>query len=96
MTISEISRRKSLVTRAVRFLMIFCLASNMAAPSKAQTPDDFPYEVELRPVTIPGLPGLHSFAFGQHNGRWLIVGGRTDGLHPRQPFDPLGILPTIF
>lgn len=32
------------------------------------------------------MPGVHSFAWGQHNGEWLLIGGRTDGLHQRQPF----------
>lgn len=45
----------------------------------------FSYELSLNPVEIPGLPGIHSFAFAQHEGRWLVAGGRTDGLHARQP-----------
>ncbi|MEQ8908207.1 MAG: hypothetical protein RIC95_03375 [Vicingaceae bacterium] len=45
------------------------------------------YEVELKPISIPGLPGLHSYAFGQDQGKWLIIGGRRDGLHARQPFN---------
>ncbi len=47
----------------------------------------FDYDVVLTPVTISGLPGLHSYAFGQHNGKWLIIGGRKDGIHARQPFN---------
>ena len=47
----------------------------------------FEYDVVLTPVSISGLPGLHSYAFGQHNGKWLIIGGRKDGLHARQPFN---------
>jgi hypothetical protein len=46
----------------------------------------FDYSVELQPLNIPNLPGLHSYAFGQYNGKWLIIGGRKDGLHARQPF----------
>ena len=45
-----------------------------------------PFNVLLEPVNIKGLGGLQSFAFGQHEGKWLIVGGRLDGLHRRQPF----------
>ncbi|WP_320814467.1 hypothetical protein [Flavobacterium sp.] len=52
-----------------------------------QGQNDFPYNVVLTPVTITGLPGLHSYAFGQHNGKWLIIGGRKDGMHARQPFN---------
>jgi len=46
----------------------------------------FPYDVELEPISIPDLPGIHSFAHAEHNGKYLIVGGRLDGLHARQPF----------
>lgn len=45
-----------------------------------------PFNIILEPVNIAGLGGLQSFAFGQHEGKWLIVGGRLDGLHRRQPF----------
>lgn len=48
---------------------------------------DFNYEVSLVPVTVTGLPGLHSYAYAQYQGKWLIIGGRKDGLHARQPFN---------
>ncbi|MEN9001406.1 MAG: hypothetical protein ABF242_03730, partial [Flavobacteriales bacterium] len=44
------------------------------------------FQVDIKPANINGLGGLQSFAFGQHNGKWLILGGRLDGLHQRQPF----------
>lgn len=44
----------------------------------------FNYSVELDAVDVPNLPGLHSYAFGQHDGKWLIIGGRKDGMHARQ------------
>lgn len=31
--------------------------------------------------------GQHSFAYAQHDGKWLILGGRLDGIHARQPFN---------
>jgi len=40
--------------------------------SIAQT--TFDYDIVLTPVTVSGLPGLHSYAFAQHNGKWLIIG----------------------
>ena len=49
--------------------------------------NSFNYALDLEPVAIPNLPGLHSYAFGQHDGKWLIVGGRLDGIHARQPFN---------
>ncbi|TVQ67206.1 MAG: T9SS C-terminal target domain-containing protein [Balneolaceae bacterium] len=69
-----------------QFLSIaFCLMLSGFSVLTAQQ-SSFPYSVELREVSIPGLPGFHSFAYGQHDGKWLIVGGRTDGIHARQPF----------
>lgn len=47
----------------------------------------FDYQVQLNPVTIPNFPGIHSYAFAQHQGKWLIIGGRVDGIHARQPFN---------
>jgi hypothetical protein len=40
-----------------------------------------PFALQLVPVTVAGLPGIQSYAFGRWDGKWLIVGGRLDGLH---------------
>lgn len=41
-----------------------------------------PYVVTLERVKVSTtLPTLQSFAAGQHDGQWVIVGGRTNGLH---------------
>lgn len=40
----------------------------------------------LEETPIAGMPGIQSFAWAQHQGQWLLIGGRTDGLHRRQPF----------
>lgn len=45
---------------------------------------NFDYSLSLNAINIPNLPGVHSYAFGQNNGKWLIIGGRLDGIHPRQ------------
>lgn len=45
-----------------------------------------PFEIRIVPIEIPNLGGLQSFAHGQYNGKWIIIGGRLDGLHRRQPF----------
>lgn len=45
-----------------------------------------PYEVQLTPIQVENLGGLQSFSVGIFEGEWLIVGGRLDGLHRRQPF----------
>lgn len=49
--------------------------------------DSFNYIPQLEPVIIKGLPGIHSYAYAQHDGKWLIIGGRIDGIHARQPFN---------
>ncbi len=51
--------------------------------TSAQNPG---FEIAIEPLNITGLGGLQAYAFGQDNGKWLIVGGRLDGLHRRQPF----------
>ncbi len=66
--------------RFLFFIFTFVLLNNCIF---GQTP---PFNLYLEPVTIDGLEELQSYAFGQHDGKWLIVGGRTDGLHRRQPF----------
>ncbi len=55
-----------------------------AIPVVSQT--SFPYKIELQPVSVAGMPGLHSYAFAQWNDKILLVGGRLDGMHARQPF----------
>ncbi|MFK7933719.1 MAG: T9SS type A sorting domain-containing protein [Saprospiraceae bacterium] len=52
-----------------------------------------PFDISIESLSIPELGGVQSFAFAQHSDRWLIVGGRLDGLHRRQPwaaFDEAG------
>jgi hypothetical protein len=45
-----------------------------------------PFQIQLESMEVSELGGLQSFAIGQANGKWLILGGRLDGLHRRQPF----------
>ncbi|MCE2789673.1 MAG: T9SS C-terminal target domain-containing protein, partial [Saprospiraceae bacterium] len=44
------------------------------------------FSIQLQPFSIDGLGGLQSFAWAQSDGKWLVIGGRRDGLHRRQPF----------
>ncbi len=41
------------------------------------------YQISLRPVDlgIPELPTLHSYAVGTYEGKWVMLAGRTNGLH---------------
>ncbi len=51
---------------------------------------NLPFEVYLEPVNISGLIGVQSYSFGQANGKWLIVGGRLDGLHKAMGMGMMG------
>jgi len=47
---------------------------------------DPPFLISLEPLEINGLKGVQTCVFGQDKGKWLIMGGRLDGLHRRQPW----------
>jgi len=52
-----------------------------------------PFQIVIEPLNVSDLTGIQAYAFGQYHGKWLIIGGRTDGLHRRQPwatFDSAG------
>lgn len=44
------------------------------------------YSVVLQALSIEQLPPLQSFVVGHHDGDYLFIGGRKDGLHRRQPW----------
>lgn len=69
--------------KIMKFLFTLLLAATAAFAQ--QIPFDF--SVKLKPITVTNLPGLHSYAVAQSGGKWLIIGGRKDGLHARQPFN---------
>ncbi|MEE4177847.1 MAG: T9SS type A sorting domain-containing protein [Bacteroides sp.] len=65
-------------------LLYFLLALLFSCGISGQS--DFDYSLSLVPVDVPDFSGLHSYAFGQHNGKWLLIGGRSEGIHARQPW----------
>jgi hypothetical protein len=69
-------------------LTILLIIAIIVPVSLAQTPALLPFQVDLVEVRFPGAPALHSFAAAQLNGKWLFIGGRTNGIHS---FDPLPI-----
>ena len=75
--------------RLQRYLSPMFLLMAMLSPAAfAQTPGLLPFQIDLQEVTFPGAPGLHSFVFAESNGRWLLLGGRNNGIHS---FSPLPI-----
>ncbi|UPT67738.1 MAG: hypothetical protein M0D57_03455 [Sphingobacteriales bacterium JAD_PAG50586_3] len=54
-------------------------------PNTTQSPADilspWYFHVEFEPIIGETVPGYHSFAYATHGSKWLIIGGRTNGLH---------------
>ena len=66
----------------MRIISLFILAL-VSLHSAAQ---EFPYTVVLNPVYSSPDIALQSYAYGVWENRVLLIGGRKDGLHERQPF----------
>jgi len=58
------------------------LLSSIIFSARAQSP----FQIQLQEKTITDLPGLQSYAFGTYKDLIVIIGGRTDGLHLKQPW----------
>jgi hypothetical protein len=44
------------------------------------------FTVEIEPLSITNAPSVHSFSWAKtSDNKWVIIGGRIDGLHQRQP-----------
>lgn len=50
------------------------------------TPEQFVVTID-QVQQFSNAPALQSFVFGQANGKWLLIGGRKDGLHNRRPWN---------
>jgi len=70
-------RNKAVLLAAV---MAFTLSSRPAM-GRATLPAPAPFTVSLKKATAQPAPALQSFAFGQSGGKWLLIGGRTNGFH---------------
>ena len=76
-------RLENLETRAL-------LLTSSATPAASSFPivdnsGQVPFQIQLTPLTIPDAPALQSAASAEYNGKWLFIGGRTDGLHGMVP-----------
>jgi hypothetical protein len=54
-------------------------------PNVPQNPADiispWYFHVEFEPIIGETVPGYHSFAYATYGSKWLLIGGRTNGLH---------------
>jgi hypothetical protein len=69
----------------MKFIYVLLVSFISSTALFAQIPGG--YSVSLEALEIPGIVGLHSYSFGTAYGKWLVLGGRRDGLHARQPFN---------
>lgn len=70
-------------------LFIIAAAFSVSLYADNQTPtaspifseDELPFRVSIEQADFTLPTGLHSFVFATHNGKWLLLCGRTNGLH---------------
>ncbi|MEM1283243.1 MAG: hypothetical protein AAGG81_06785 [Chlamydiota bacterium] len=85
---------RSIALGVISFLAINAQAAGQINQTSNTTPilsqDSLPYTITLEetPFILPS--GLHSGAAGTYKGQWVIIGGRTNGLHGFgiDPFPP--------
>jgi len=59
-------------------------ANQTASVTPLEPAGGLPYRMTLRKYDFGAateLPTLHSYAAAEHDGKWILVGGRTNGLH---------------
>ncbi len=74
---------KKAMCRAMQQLLFIASTFSFSHHSFGQ---QFPFDIAIDSIEIPQLGGLQSYSVAQANGKWLIIGGRLDGLHQRQPW----------
>lgn len=68
--------------KTMKYILPVLMLSVAAINGEAQEE----FNVEIEPITISGTPGVHSFSWGKTTDEnWVVIGGRIDGLHQRQP-----------
>jgi len=68
----------------MRFFL-FVLIS-LVVPPGVNSQTSYPFKITLEPVIPGGFTGVQSYAWAKDGDKVLLIGGRTDGLHRRQPF----------
>ncbi len=64
------------------FVSVFAVLLSL----KGNAQSEFPCNISLEPMIPEGFTGLQSYAWAKSGNKILLIGGRTDGLHRRQPF----------
>jgi Secretion system C-terminal sorting domain len=77
----------------VKIIKLLFLTFSVLFLTRISLSNPEPYVIDLEQINLPGTPSIHSFAFAKSNGKWLLIGGRTNGLHG---FNPLNAFPTQY
>ena len=65
--------------------ILLCLLTFFTVIQQGKAQENF--DLRIEPMNISNAPGVHSFSWGKTtDGKWIVLGGRVDGLHRRQPF----------
>lgn len=75
------SRRKLIQAwcRKIIGTVILAALGTLAMPTRSSA--QIPYQLVVQPSPKQAAPGLQSFSLGQHDGVWLLIGGRRNGFH---------------
>lgn len=68
---------KNIFSKYTAILLFLFSATSLSAQFGSMPP----FTIDIQPVSSTNVAGIHSFAFAQSGDKWLIVGGRTNGLH---------------
>lgn len=63
--------------------LLFVFLTLLMLDTKAQES----FGIELTEIAISNSPSIQSFVWAKHDKKVLLIGGRTDGLHKRRPFE---------
>lgn len=65
-----------------QFFQAVCFFGAISVNAQQQAP----FTIRLEAFQAENFSGLHSYTWATANDKILLIGGRTDGLHKRQPF----------
>ncbi|MBP9084849.1 MAG: hypothetical protein KBG15_01980 [Kofleriaceae bacterium] len=83
----QIHRATLIAATAFTGLVGACATQSASPTGPIVTPGQATLSVTVQEVPVANLPALHSYVLGEANGKWLVIGGRKDGLHKRRPFE---------
>jgi hypothetical protein len=56
-------------------------AALLVLVSRVGAANEVPFRIAVKEAAKQPAPALHSFAIAEHDGKWLLIGGRTNGFH---------------